>query len=87
MSFEVKYVKKSWLAHEPNMATSGSGGSDLYAGEDKKLKPHSVTAVSVHLQMEIPRHCYGRILPRSGLARNHYIDVGGGVIDSDSGEK
>ena len=57
MSFEVKYVKKSWLAHEPNMATFGSAGSDLYAGEDKNRKRHSVTVVSVHLQMEIPRRC------------------------------
>ena len=77
------YVKKSWLAQEPKMATSGSAGSDLSAPEDKKLKPHSVTPVSVHLQMEIPPGYYGRILPRSGLARHHFIDVGGGVIDSD----
>ena len=33
--------------------------------------------------MEIPFGCYGHILPRSSLARHHFIDVGGGVIDSD----
>ena len=83
MLFEVGYIKKPWLAQEPKMATSGSAGSDLFAAEDKKLKPHSVTPVSVHLQMEIPPGYYGRNLLRSGLARHHFIDVGGGVIDSD----
>ena len=83
MSFEIKYVKKSWLAHKPKMATSGSAGCDLFSAEEKKLKPHSVTSVSVHLQMKIPPGCYRCILQRSGLARHHFVDVGGGVIDSD----
>ena len=83
MSFDVKYVKKSWLAHEPNMATSGSAGCDLFSAEEKRLKPHSVSFVSVHLQIEIPPGYYGRILPRSGLAYHHFIDVGGGAICSD----
>lgn len=83
MSFEVKYVKKSWLAHEPQMATSGSARSDLFAAEDEKPKPHSVTAVSVHLQIEVPPGYHSRILSRSGLACHHFIDLGGGVIDFD----
>ena len=32
--------------------------------------------------MEIPPGYYGHILPRSSLARYHFIDIGGGVIDS-----
>ena len=39
MSFEIKYVKKSWLAREPKMATSGSAGRDLFAAEDKVINP------------------------------------------------
>ena len=45
--------------------------------------PRSSTAVSTHLQVEIPTGYYGHILPRSGLARHNLIGVGGGVIDSD----
>ena len=41
MLFEIKYVKKSWLAHEPKMATSGSAGCDLFAAEDKVIKAQS----------------------------------------------
>ena len=81
--FEIKYVKKSWLAHEPKMTAPCSAGCDLFSAEEKKLKPHSVTSVSVHLHIEIPPGYYGCILPRSGLTRHHFTDVGGGVIDSD----
>ena len=33
--------------------------------------------------MEITSRYYCRILPRSSLARYYFIDIGGGVIDSD----
>ena len=33
--------------------------------------------------MQIPAGCYGRIAPRSSLAYNSMITVGGGVVDSD----
>jgi dUTP pyrophosphatase len=35
------------------------------------------------LAIQLPPGCYGRIAPRSGLALQHNIDVGGGVIDED----
>ena len=83
MSFEIKYVKKSWLAHEPKMATSGSAGCDLFAAEDKVIKPQSTEPVCVHLEMEIPPGFDSCIHPRSCSAHYHFIDIGGGVIDSD----
>ena len=57
------------------MGTSGSAASDLFAAKAKKLK--------LPLRIEIPQGYYGRILPRSELARHHFIDVEGGVIDPD----
>ena len=33
--------------------------------------------------IEIPRGCYGRIAPRSGLLMRESMDVDGGVIDAD----
>ena len=33
MSLEIKYAKKSCLAHEPKIATSGSAGFDLFAAD------------------------------------------------------
>lgn len=35
------------------------------------------------IQIEIPDGCYGRVAPRSGLAANHHIDIGGKLADSD----
>lgn len=35
------------------------------------------------MALEIPESCYGRIAARSGLALNHFITVGAGVIDRD----
>jgi len=39
--------------------------------------------VETNIKVSLPRGCYGRIAPRSGLALHHGIDVGGGVIDPD----
>ena len=39
MPLEMKYVKKPWLAHESKMVASGSAGCDLFAAEDKVIKP------------------------------------------------
>ena len=65
------------------MATSGSAGCELFAAEERAVEPHSPGPVYVHLEMEIPPGYYGRIPSRSSLARYHFIDIGGGVIDSD----
>ena len=83
MSFKIKYIKKSRLAHEPKMATFGSAGCDLFAAEDRVVKAQSTESVCVHLEMEIPPGHYGCILPTSSLARYHFIDIGRRVIDSD----
>ena len=66
MPLEIKYVKKSCLAHEPKMGTSGPAGFDLLAAEDRILKPRSSSAVSTHLQVGIPAGCYGHILLDQG---------------------
>jgi dUTP pyrophosphatase len=39
--------------------------------------------VSTDLQTQLPDGCSGRIGTLSGLALNHHIDIGGGVIDQD----
>ena len=65
------------------MAASGTAGSDLFTTEDKVIKAQSTKPVSVRLEMEIISGYYGRIPPRSSLACYHFIEIGGGVIDSD----
>ena len=39
--------------------------------------------VSTGIALAIPKGCYGRVAPRSGLALKNSIHVGAGVIDPD----
>ena len=81
---DIKYnLNKSWLAQVPEMGTSGSAGYDLFLADDKILKVSSVTTITTHLYLEIPPGYFGRIFQRSSHAHYHFLDAGGGVIDSD----
>ena len=71
----------------PKRATEGSAGLDLSASVDFVISGHKWNAVPTGIAISVPRDCYARIAPRSGLALKKGIDVGAGVIDSDySGE-
>ena len=67
----------------PCKTTNSAAGFDIYAHEDKTIKPKGKALISTGFQIAIPEGYYGRIAPRSGLASKHFIDVGAGVIDSD----
>ena len=67
---------------EQKRATLDSAGYDLYSCESQTIGPWSCEMISVDLIIEIPRGCYGRIAPRSGLPIRGSIDVAGGVIDA-----
>lgn len=63
--------------------TPGSAGYDLYSAQDVLIPPFDRAVCLTDLAIEVPRGCYGRIAPRSGLALHHNLDVGAGVIDPD----
>ena len=44
---------------------------------------HGKVLAKTSLSMAVPPGCYGRPVPRSGLALKKFNDVGAGVIDSD----
>lgn len=77
------YVKLSENAYPPQRATSHAAGYDLRSAYDYIVLKQNRTLVKTDLGLEIPEVCYGRIAPRSGLALNHFISVGAGVIDRD----
>ena len=77
-------VKK--LSDQATLPTRGSElavGYDLSASAETVIPARGKGLVQTGLKMKIPVGCYGRIAPRSGLALNHFIDVGAGVIDPD----
>ena len=67
----------------PVQAHPGDAGVDLYALEGGTyLNPGQRQLFPTGLALAIPEGHVGLIMPRSGLALKHGIDVLGGVIDS-----
>lgn len=77
-------VKK--LSDNAGDLTKGSAeaaGFDIRSATDMIIPARERRPVPTDLAMKIPKGCYGRVAPRSGLAVRHSIDVGAGVIDRD----
>lgn len=70
-------------ARVPQRSTLGAAGYDLSSVERVKVSAGGRALVPTGLKITVPEGTYGRIAPRSGLAWNHGIDVGAGVIDRD----
>ena len=79
----VKYYSESELAKEPYQATEDSTGYDLFAAETKAFLPQAVSALSIDLRWAIPTDFYGKLFPRSGILREHFVTTDAGVIDAD----
>ena len=65
----------------PKLNDIGNVGFDLKAIEGGIIEPGRRKIIGTGLMVEFPLNTYGRILSRSGLAANHYVDVMAGVID------
>jgi dUTP pyrophosphatase len=79
----LRYVKLSENAHAMQKGSEYAAGFDLRSAYDYTVPPRGRVLVKTDLQIELPRGCYGRVAPRSGLALNHGIDIAAGVIDAD----
>lgn len=68
----------------PKYAHPGDAGLDLYAAEDKLLKPMERAMIPTGIKIAVPNGYEAQIRPRSGLAVNHGISVVNtpGTIDS-----
>ncbi len=77
-------VKKlSSHAKIPTRETSESAGLDLYSAYQYSIPSMGKQLCKTDLQLICPEGTYGRIAPKSGLTRKHFIDVGAGVVDRD----
>ena len=70
-------------AVKPTRMTEGSIGYDLTAVEDVEIEAGTSKLIPLGLALELPIGCYGRIAPRSSLAREKQLAVNAGVIDPD----
>lgn len=69
------------LARVPEVMHDGDAAADLYAAAAGEIPPGGRAVVPTGLALALPAGTRGRILPRSGLAKDHGIDVGAGLID------
>ena len=81
--YSIKYYTENELAKEPYQATENSAGYDVFAAETKTLLPNSVDIISLELRWAIPNGFYGKLFPRSGILREHFVSIDAGVIDAD----
>lgn len=81
MSFNVKLGSST--AKLPERKSEGAAGYDVFANEECEIAPWSRKCVKTGLFIQIPKDCYCRVAPRSGIALKNSIDVAAGVVDSD----
>ena len=67
----------------PTRATPESAGVDLKAPNEVTVPINKLTYIELGIIVQLPKGCYGRVAPRSGLSLKHGIDVFAGVIDRD----
>ena len=79
----LEIVRMSFDATIPVQENDFQAGWDLFSACDCVIRPNCRLCVPTDIAVGIPRGCYGRIAPRSGLSSRHGIDIGAGVIDSD----
>ena len=79
----LRFVKLTENAFSPYKGTADAAGFDLCSAYDYEVQPSGKVLALTDLQIAIPKGCYGRVAPRSGLAHKNFIDVGAGVIDRD----
>lgn len=79
----LEIMKLSDNAYIPIRESPNAAGLDLKSAYDVIVPKRGRCLIKTDLAVKLPPNCYGRIAPRSGLAYNHFIDVGAGVIDAD----
>lgn len=83
-SLEILVTKLHPSAIIPTYAKPGDAGADLYAIEEKTLKPGERALIKTGIAIALPEGYVGLVHPRSGLALKNGISVvnSPGTIDS-----
>ena len=79
----IKYCSNDELAKVPFQASEDATGYDLFAAKAKTPLPSSCNSIEFELKMAMTKGYYGKIFPRSGLLRDHFVTCDEGVIDAD----
>src|SRR3989338_1173731 len=69
-------------AKSPSYAHEGDAAMDLYAAEEKLIKPRERTLIRTGICMAIPKGYVGLIWDKSGIATKTGLKTVAGVIDA-----
>lgn len=79
----LRFVKLTSNALTPTRGSPRAASLDLNSAYDTTVPNKRKLLISTGVQIQLPEECYGRIAPLSGLAIEHHIDIGGGIVDED----
>ena len=80
---ELQFIKMSSKTVVPTKATKYSIELDLYSPESYLIHPKRQVLIPIQIRLGIPLGYYRRIASKSGLAMQHGVHVGAGVVDPD----
>ena len=78
----VGLLGESYLKNPLPRGSQDAAGYDVMSNVDCVIPARSRALIRTGISIAVPRGCYGRVAPRSGLALKGK-DVGAGVIDAD----
>ena len=79
----LNFVKLSPNIKTPTRSTQLAAGLDIYSPTDYTIHAKEQELISTGLRIQISSGHYGHLCSKSGLATQHHIHVGAGIIDSD----
>ena len=79
----LKFVKLSPNIKTPTKSTEFAVGLDIYSPTDNIINAKDQAIIPTGLKIQVPPGHYGHLCSKSGLAMQHHIHVGAGIIDPD----
>ena len=79
----LKFVKLSPNIKTPTKSTEFAAGLDIYSPTDYIINAKDQTTIPTGLRIQIPPGHYRHLCSKSGLAMQHHVHVGAGIIDPD----
>ena len=79
----LKFVKLSFNIKSPSKSTKFAVGLDIHSPATYIISAKDQTIIPTGLRIQIPLGHYGHLCSKSGLAMQHHVHVGAGIIDPD----
>lgn len=78
----VKVKKLDPAAKLPAYQKAGDVCADVFSLEDRRIPPGAHRLIRTGIALELPEGYCARLRSRSGLAKDHALEVGAGTIDN-----